>query len=353
MLDRQINLLIIEDTQTDAELLIRRLKQYEFELTYNLMNSPQGIEKVLVENEYDIVISDYNLPKFNGIDVLKKVKSFNTALPFIMLSGSINRDQETQILKLGANEVILKSNLNRLPFSIRRILYEVEDRKKLHETKQKLEESLAQMEVLLKEVHHRVKNNLQVISSLLELRQMESDDKQVKRITADLLLKIRSIGIVHEKLYQSHDLANINLPDLIQDLTTYTMGIISDHHHKYDLHCDIDPIHLNVNQAVPCGLIISELIYNAVQHAFGNQDDCRINVAIKEKGTKLNVSVTDNGNGLPESFSFEDANGLGSKIISTLFKQLNADYEIQNRVGTSVMFSFDKKQNKGSQSAMV
>jgi len=333
--------------------LIHRLKKYEFILSYDLMHSPRGIEQMLAKNSYDIVICDYNLPEFNGIEVLRKVKGYDSMLPFILLSGSINQEQETEILQLGANEVILKSNLNRLPFALRRVLYEVEDRKKLNETKRKLENSLEQMEVLLKEVHHRVKNNLQIISSFLQLRQMESDDEFVRKITADLLLKIRSIGIVHEKLYQSHDLANIDLPDLIQDLATYTMGIISNGQHKYFLNCDIAPVQLNVNQAIPCGLIISELIYNCVQHAFSDQKRRQIGVTIKDEQSKLEVTVSDNGDGMPEGFSFQKATGLGSTIISTLFKQLDANYEISNKKGTHVTFSFQKKQHKGSHSAMI
>lgn len=353
MLDREIHILLIEDTKTDAELLLHRLAKYEFTFTHDWMDNPAGLKKKLSNNHYDIVISDFNLPGLNGIEVLEIVKGHDQMLPFILLSSSISKDQETKILKLGANEVLSKSNLNRLPFTVRRVLYEVEDKKKLHATTQKLEDSLERMEVLLKEVHHRVKNNLQVISSLLQLRQMESDDEKVHKITEDLLLKIRSIAIVHEKLYQSNDLANIDLPDLIEDLTNYTLGIVTDTGREYSLECDIDPIQLNVNQAVPCGLIISELIHNAIQHAFSGQNECKIRVSIKEEGSQLKVKVTDNGNGLPKDFSFEESSGLGSTIISTLFKQLDADYQTQNEDGSSIIFEFKKTEKKGSQSTLV
>ncbi len=346
MLEQKVNLLIIEDVETDADLLIHHLNKNDFNLEYDHVKTSTKVSKLLAEHTYDLVISDFNLPGSDGIEVLKIVKEFDPMLPFILLSGTINRDQETEILELGANEVIMKSNLNRLPFSVRRVLYQVEDKKKL-------ERSLQQMEVLLKEVHHRVKNNLQVISSLLQLRQMDTENEDVKNITADLLLKIRSIAIVHEKLYQSKDLANINLPELIEDLTTYTMGILSDDKQQYHLECDVDPIQLNVNQAVPCGLIISELIHNAVQHAFTDQEIFKISVSIKQKANDVLVEIADNGDGLPDQFTFKEASGLGSTIVYTLLKQLKADYQIQNKTGSNISFKFERKNKKGSQSTLM
>lgn len=354
MLDREINILIVEDAETDAELLVHRLNKYEFTFGYDWMNTANGLDEKLLANSYDIVISDFNLPGSNGIEVLRKVKKYDSMLPFILLSGSISKSQETEILELGANEVIMKSNLNRLPFAIRRVLYEVEDKKKLQATKLKLERSLKRKEVLLKEVHHRVKNNLQIISGLLQLRQMETDDEKVSRITADLLLKIRSIAVVHEKLYQSEDLANIDLPDLIEDLTTYILEIISGDDRKYDLECKVAPIQLNVNQAVPCGLIISELVHNCIQHAFSGQKEGKIAVLITGSGNRIKVKVTDNGLGLPQDFSFEGSGlGLGATIVNTLFRQLNADYQVKSNEGSDITFEFDKTEKSGSQSSLV
>jgi two-component sensor histidine kinase len=346
MLKKKIKLLIIEDSERDVDLLVRSLKKNDFILEYDLVSNAGEVEALLTKNSYDLVISDFKLPGSDGIEVLKIIKGYDSMLPFIMFSGTISKDQETEILELGANEVIMKSNLNRLPFSVRRVLYHAEGKKKL-------ERSLHQMEVLLKEVHHRVKNNLQVISSLLQLRQMDTDNEEVKSITADLLLKIRSIAIVHEKLYQSEDLANINLPELIEDLTTYTIDIVSNNNKQYSLACDVDPIQLNVNQAVPCVLIISELIHNSVQHAFSKQKECKISVSIKDEDDYVKVAVADNGIGLPEKFNLKEASGLGSTIVYTLLKQLKADYKIENDKGTAISFTFERKRKKGSQSSLI
>jgi len=348
MTNTKKKLLIIEDTQTDAELLVHRLRQNKFDFEYYIVESLRQVQEHLDKQDVGLIISDFNLPGFDGIEALKMVKKYDRMIPFILLSGSINQQQETDILEQGANEVIMKSHLNRLPFAVKRVLYEVEDRKNLKETSEKLEESLQQMQVLLQEVHHRVKNNLQIISGLLELRKMEPESESVNSIINDLLVKIRSIAKVHEMLYKNMDVKNISLGELIEDLSTYTLRITGVDQTRYNVNAKVESIDLNVNQAVPCGMIISELVHNAVQHAFNGEKEYEINITGRQQDEKVVISVADNGCGLPDGFSFEKGSGgMGSTIVSTLFKQLDADYHIQNDQGSAITFEFIKKDTKG------
>ena len=138
---KRLNLLIIEDSEYDAELMVHLLRKHDIELDYHLISSASEMEQELADYEFDMVISDLNLPGFSGIEALKLAKAHDPMLPFILISGLITQEQELEVLQLGAEEVILKTNLNRLPFAVRRIIYEIADKrkmKKLITTKDKL-----------------------------------------------------------------------------------------------------------------------------------------------------------------------------------------------------------------------
>src|SRR5690554_1731590 len=136
-----ISLLIVEDSAEDAELLIHFLKKNNFTINYHIVDSADEMEVMLENQEFDLVISDFSMPSFSGLEALKISKNNDPMLPFILISGYINQQQESEILKHGANEVIMKNNLNRLPFAVLRVLHEVDDKKKLKKlisTKDKL-----------------------------------------------------------------------------------------------------------------------------------------------------------------------------------------------------------------------
>ncbi len=339
MPDKIKHVLIIEDTHTDAELLLHRLDKRGYDFEYQIVETRAQVESYLEQQSPELVISDFNLPTFNGLEALEMIKEHDKMIPFILLSGTIDQQQETEILEKGANEVILKSNLNRLPFAVRRVLYEVRDRRRLQKTTE-------QLQVLLQEVHHRVKNNLQVISGLLQLRRMNAREEEMDLIQ-DMLVKVRSIARVHELLYETNDFINIDLAELINDLAEYTLKVTAGEGQNHELNCDVESIRLNVNQAVPCGMILSELIHNAIKH--GVIDDSKIKIIItgKQYNGSVRVRVADNGKGLPEDFTFEDSEGMGSSIILTLLKQLDADYEISNENGTDFTFEFPKNDLSG------
>lgn len=343
----ELRFLIIEDTPTDAELIVRRLQRDGLEFRHRICSDRPGMVQALDSEDFDLVISDFNLPGFTGLDALRYVKEWEDAPPFILLSGSIDKAQENEVLRLGANEVLMKDNLNRLHFSVRRVLKEAAAR-------QRLEESLQQKQVLLQEVHHRVKNNLAVISSLLQLRQMATDNPAIQELSEELLLKIKSIALVHEKLYQTHDLVNVDLRDLVKDLVQYTTDIIESREYRMELNVSMRSIHINVNQAIPCGLILTELMNNAIRHAFRGEGDHRIHIRAHEtnEGERVVMTVKDNGVGVPEDFRLEEGGGLGSTIVSILLEQLGATCRVDNTDGTRITFAFHKENRGGAHSQL-
>ena len=207
----------------------------------------------------------------------------------------------------------------------------------------KIKASLREKEVLLKEIHHRVKNNLQVINSLLSLQSRRIDDKQTAAVFDELKNRIYSIALVHEKLYESKDLSNI-------DFGAYTRILVSHIHKTFPtslstvkLEINASSIFLQVNKAIPCALIINELVTNALKYAFQNGQKGEIIIEIKtnEQG-KLTLTVADNGVGLPEDLDIDKPKALGLQIISALVRQLHGTLQVDKQNGTAFIIEFQK-----------
>jgi two-component sensor histidine kinase len=199
--------------------------------------------------------------------------------------------------------------------------------------------SLKQKEVLLREVHHRVKNNLQVICSLLKMQSAHLKDKQVQEVFRETQNRVRSIALVHEKLYGTSDLARLDFAEYVRSLATSlfrTCGVNKD---TISLTLDLMSVQLNVETAIPCGLIINELLTNALIHAFPHgRGKIRIGLQSAENGT-CTLTVGDDGIGLPPNVEVAGQH-LGWQLISALTEQLKAEVNVCREGGTTVEITF-------------
>jgi len=201
------------------------------------------------------------------------------------------------------------------------------------QAQEKLTASLKEKEVLLKEIHHRVKNNLQVISSLLSLQSQHITDKDSRAMFQESQSRVRAIALIHEKLYQSEDIAHIDIASYIQDLTallfsTYTVRNAI----KVDI--TITDIFLTITTAIPCGLIINELVSNALKHAFPKERDGTITVSMTPStNDSLILTVSDTGIGFPEEIDFRNTTTLGMQLVITLVEQLEGTITLDRSEG--------------------
>lgn len=207
---------------------------------------------------------------------------------------------------------------------------------------QQIKESLKEKEVMLAEIHHRVKNNLAVISGLLDLQAFNEENQEVIRKLQESQSRIQSIAMVHEKLYQSDSLSSIEMNTYIDQLTDYISQVFVKENTEITIRNKAEPIALEISQAIPCGLILNELITNAYKHAFTGRDQGLVEVSVQKEGDKIQVMVRDDGVGLPEEFSLASTNSLGMTLVETLISQLEADYEIKSKgEGTTIVISFE------------
>lgn len=213
------------------------------------------------------------------------------------------------------------------------------ERKKIEE---KLNATVSEKEFLIKEIHHRVKNNLQIISSLLNLQSDNIHDKQIKEKYTESIGRIKSIAIIHELLYRSKNLSEIRIKEYLEELVSY----ISDTYNlgervRVNLEVDVKNRTINLDKAIPCGIIINELMSNAFKYAFADGSAGTISVQLKQDGkNNFQLSVSDDGVGLPKDIDVNSTHTLGLQLVNSLVDQLGGKMKIDAEKGAAFSVSF-------------
>ncbi|MDZ7360669.1 MAG: ATP-binding protein [candidate division KSB1 bacterium] len=201
--------------------------------------------------------------------------------------------------------------------------------------------SLKEKELLLKEIHNRVKNNLQVISSLLNLQAGYIQDEQARARFKESRDRLKAMVLIHEKLYQSEDLTAIDFGGYIRNLAVHLFRSHQVDARVISLHLDVEPLYLDIDRATSCGLIINELVSNAIKYAFPNGKRGEICIGVhKEAQQQIVLSVSDNGAGLAKDLDFRQAQSLGFQLINTLTEQLGGTITLDREGGTRFTLAF-------------
>lgn len=214
------------------------------------------------------------------------------------------------------------------------------DLRRRKETEARLRASIAEKDVLLREIHHRVKNNLQIVSSLLSLQ--DSSDNQTgetERVLRDSRNRVRSMALIHEQLYKSEDLARIDFRAYVEELVVYLTRSFDLNRRRIEVLRDVDALPLSVDLAIPCGMIINELVANGVEHAYPEGDGV-IRVAFHLREGRYSLTVADDGVGVPAEIDPSTAPTLGLRLIWALGKQLGAEVRFDRGQGTVVSVGF-------------
>lgn len=239
----------------------------------------------------------------------------------------------------GRGELIL--NIDGNPQRMFGIIQDITDRK-INEVQ--LRGALAEKEILLKEIHHRVKNNLQIVSSLLSLRSEMISEPQAVLAFKDCQNEVRAISLIHENIYQTMTLAHVDVGEYIPKLTKYLLAAFGRSASDIALNIQVEPFQLDLDFAVPCGLIVTELFTNSIKHAFPNSINYpggkQINVYFSKNEDELTLMVSDNGQGLPENFSLEGVNSLGLQLVSLLTQQLHGNVSFESNEGALFIITF-------------
>lgn len=218
------------------------------------------------------------------------------------------------------------------------VFADITDRKRVE---QELKISLFEKETLLKEIHHRVKNNMQVISSLLRLQSSSIQDPETQAIFRESQDRIRSIALIHEKLYQTHSLSRMDFAEYVRSLAAILIRTYGPRNGSVKMEVQAQPVWMDVNTAIPAGLILNELVSNCIKHAFPNNRVGRIQIELREQPESIvELVVRDDGVGLPEGFAIDSTSSLGLRLVNLLAGQAKASLQVKNGAGSEFRFLF-------------
>ena len=260
-----------------------------------------------------------------------------------LISGNQLKQVEWAVKNKNGKEVIfrVRPSIIKNENSINGILLIMEDITELKKVENSLKHSLEEKEILLREIHHRVKNNLQIISSLLSLQRIQVEDKQTADILWECQGRVRTMAMIHENLYQSQDIGFINFSNYVEKLLYDIFNSYRVDKGSINLNTLIQSVEMGIETAMPCGLVINELATNSIKHAFPDGNGT-IKVELKSDGKSYVLTFADDGIGLPQNMNPQKSKKLGLMVVKTLVNQLNGAMEIDRTNGTKFTIKFQE-----------
>lgn len=312
---------------------------YEVDLSGNFTFFNDSLCKMLNYSKNELI--GMNNRQYMDEESAKRVyeifnKVYKTGRPSKGVEFQIMR--KDRVKKYGEISVSPIKDSKGQPIGFRGIVRDITERKLAEE---KIKASLEEKEVMLREIHHRVKNNMQIMSSLLRLQSGKIKDKKTLEIFKTSQSRIRSMAFIHESLYKSEDLARINFSDYTSRVTTHLFSTYGARTALINYKVEVKDVFLDINTAIPCGLIINELVTNSLKHAF--PDDRRGEMLVKmraDKRGKHTLIVKDTGIGFPEELDFRETETLGMQLVTDLVIQIGGSIKLNREGGTAFTIVF-------------
>lgn len=361
-------LVLIADDDETTRLLLRKAMQKDNFRVIEARNGKECLE-LCEQQQPDLVLMDAVMPEIDGFTCCQALQTSSEGIapPVLMITSLEDPESIDQIFSSGAADYIAKPIHWAL---LKQRVHRLQDILKRRQAEASMRKSLIEKESLLKEVHHRVKNNLQIISSLLNLQSGSIKDQRVLDIFKESQNRVRLMALIHEKLYQSDDLGKINLKEYTQSLSYNLLRSYEVEQSDIRLVVESDEIALETDTAVSCGLIINELVSNSLKYAFPSRlssvgsamlrpgaqrkepsaqepsaqepAERKASIMIEARKTSANqfcIYYRDNGVGLPESIDISNTDTLGLQLVSSLTEQLSGVLKVVSHEGQGTAFS--------------
>lgn len=321
------------------------------ELRYVIANKAYrqvvGQENIMGKRIIDIVPE---LKEQGYIDLLEEV--YETGEPYLGHGDPIQIDKQKEGSKQEYIFNLLFAPLFDEDGEVYGVFVEAMDFSEQIAYQQQLKESLKEKETLLAEIHHRVKNNLAIITSMLELQAMESENSILQGALRSAEQRIQTIATIHELLYGSESLSHLNFGENIEQLLQ-NLEEIYNTEKQISVDLNAEEIPMNINQAIPCALMVNEVVTNAYKHAFNQQKEGDITVYLYEEDGNVVVEIMDNGVGIPDNIMQEASSSIGMTLIKLLQQQLGGKVHFSNKNGTQFKLEFLKADVKGIGSSLI
>ena len=325
-----MRVLIVDDNPDDRQLVLHQLRAEHPELDCTEILDEQGLLGALAE-EPALVITDLHLGWNNGFFVLNAVRERYPECPVIMFTGTGDESSAVEAMKAGVDDYVVKSprHLTRLRTSIRQVLEGAQHKRMLRQRDEQLRAALARKDIILRELHHRVKNNIQIVTSLLGLQARRTSNEQVKAELNALLERVQILGSVQARIYETEELDRIDFGGLLADVAQSLVELYG--RDRVSLDCSFGcQLEMPVQQATPLALLVYEVMLNSVKHGFADGRLGRLSLEIRRPGNGAEIIVRDDGVGFDPDQVVE---GMGSKLLHALAREAKATVGRESRPG--------------------
>jgi two-component sensor histidine kinase len=345
-----MRVIMVDDSPADRKLC-RILLEENYGSGLELIEAGDGAQGLDLcrSSAPNCVLLDYKLPDMTGLEFLSELTAGTPAdvpmFSVVMLTGLASEQVAVDAMKAGAQDYLVKDRITAeaLGSAVRKATEKVELIRALKAKRDRLAASLAEKETLLKEVHHRVKNNLQVIASLLRLQAEGIGDPRLAVALEDSLNRVQSMALIHEQLYETEDLREVDLARHATLLATNLVQSYGIDHERICWRVNIQAVPLGVDRAIPAGLILNELISNALKHAFPGGRKGSLSIEGGPRNGNVVLQVRDDGVGMPEVPDPRRPKSLGLEIVNILTRQLKGTFEIERGGGALCRLTFPEK----------
>lgn len=351
-----VNILLVDDDSRNLDVLESILTSPDYRL-FRARTADEAL-LALINEEFAVIVLDVRMPDVNGLDLAHMIKQRKKTqhVPIIFLTAYYQEDRDmlqgygvgaVDYLSKPVNPVILVSKVAVFVDLFRKTralaTMNVAMEREIATQLERLKASLVEKDTLLKEIHHRVKNNLQIISSLISLQSDKIQDPQQRRLFQDTRDRVKSMALVHEKLYQSKDLGRVEMGEYARQLLNELMQVHGPAAGKIQFKLELESVLLPVDVAIPCGLILNELTTNAIKHAFQDRPSGEIGVRLRAASEDtIDLEFSDDGRGFKAEVDWRKAETLGLQLVRMLTEQLQGTIEMVNGHGSTFRLRFGR-----------
>jgi two-component sensor histidine kinase len=320
--DRVLRILLLEDSALDAELVTEALIEAGLPVSIERVVSADEFTRAVRDESWDLILADYLLPTFNGLNALEIAQEIARATPFVFVSGALGEEVAVEALKRGATDYVLKDKLDRLPATVLRALAEARERGERKRAQDALQQMLDERTALLHELDHRVKNNLQLLLSLIGIEVRQAEDEQVRQVLGRMKERMQALAAAHRDLYDGQGSTRFDASSFAKGICEELTSSVPDV--RITLEFDVENVDVEAAKAAPMALLFNEIVVNALTHAYKERHG-KLKLLLRVQDGTLLFQLSDDAFSLEEKEAAQKS--ASGTILKALARQLDAHVE--------------------------
>jgi two-component sensor histidine kinase len=320
--DRVLRILLLEDSALDAELVTEALIEAGLPVSIERVVSADEFTRAVRDESWDLILADYLLPAFNGLNALEIAQEMARATPFVFVSGALGEEVAVEALKRGATDYVLKDKLDRLPATVLRALAEARERGERRRAQDALQQMLDERTALLHELDHRVKNNLQLLLSLIGIEVRQAEDEHVRQVLGRMKERMQALAAAHRDLYDGQGSTRFDASSFAKALCEELTSSLPDV--RITLEFEVENVDVEAAKAAPMALLFNEIVVNALTHAYTERHG-KLKLLLRVRDGALLFQLSDDAFRLEEKEAAQQS--ASGTILKALARQLDAHVE--------------------------